>query len=805
MERFVQDIRYAVRKMLRARLFSVSVILTVALAIAANTSIFSFVNTELIRPMPFHQPERLVQIAEKNDKLNLPNFGASVLNFISWREQQRSFQEIAAAGFNTYTITGNGDPEQVYGNTITPGLPRVLGLSPIAGRSFTDAEERPGSTAVAMLSEGLWKRRFGGSQSILGQTVNLNGQATTIVGIAPPALSLISAAEIYTPLVIDPAKELRLNHVLIAFGRLKNGTSIEQAEAEMDSISAHIDQTYPEMKDWGVHLFTMPQTFTNPDTKTGLLVLMCAVFFVLLIACANIANLLLSRAVSRQQEMAVRTATGASRARLVRQLLIESVVLALAGGVIGIAAAFWAVRVIDSALPPALLAIPDVHVDATVLLFALAMTVLTGLLFGLAPAWRISNIDINDVLKQSGRAFSTRARLRNGLASAELSLATVLLIGAGLLIQSLSRLEHAHVGFDSRGLITFQRALPTAKYPLDAKMPQFYHDLLDSIQATPGVRAAAVSSGIPFGAGSYTTSPVIPQQSILPPETPAAIDWRMVSGNYFQAMSVPLLRGRSFTYADGPGSHPVAIVSQDAAKKMWGDADPIGRTFYRAADPDKTTFSVIGVAGDVRNTALNQQAPALYYPVAWRTSVIRPRVVVMDVVVRATGSPEALVPTLRQKVRELDPEVPLTNIRTMEDWMATSAAQPRLNAHLLTLFAAIALLIAGIGIYAVLAYSVTQRTQEIGLRIALGAEPGSVLRLVVREGMKVGLVGIGVGLVAALAAARVLSNIVYDLPVRDPATFASVAAALVVIALAACYVPARRAAKVNPVVALRYE
>ena len=805
MERFVQDIRYAGRKIRRAPLFSVSVILTVALAIAANTSIFSFVNTELIRPMPFHEPERLVQISEKNDKLNLPNFGTSVLNFLSWREQQHSFQEIAAAGFNTYTITGNGNPEQIYGNLISPGLPRVLGLRPVAGRAFTDDEGKPGSIPVAMISEGLWKRRFGGAQSILGQTVNLNGQTTTIVGIAPAALSLISAAEVYTPLIIDPAKELRLNHVLIAFGRLKSGTSIHQAESEMDSISAHIDQTYPEMQDWGVHLFTMRETFTNPDTKTGLLVLLCAVFFVLLIACANIANLLLSRAVSRQQEMAVRTATGASRSRLIRQLLIESVVLALAGGVIGVAAAFWAVRVINRALPPTILAIPDVHVDTTVLLFALAMTVMTGLLFGLAPAWRVSKIDINDVLKQSGRTLSTRARLRNGLAAAELSLATVLLVGAGLLIQSLSKLEHAHVGFDSHGLITFQLALPTAKYPLDARMPQFYHDLLDSIQATSGVRGAAVSSGIPFGAGSYTTSPVIPQQSVLPPGTPTAIDWRMVSGSYFQTMSVPLLRGRSFTYADGPGSLPVAIVSQDAAKKLWGDADPIGRTFYRAADPKKTAFSVVGVAGDVRNTALNQQAPALYYPLAWRTSVTRPRVVVMDVVVRTMGSPEALVPTLRQKVRELDPEVPLNNIRTMEDWMANSAAQPRLNAHLLTLFAAIALLIAGIGIYAVLAYSVTQRTQEIGLRIALGAQPGSVLRLVVREGMKVGLAGIGIGLAAALAAARVLSNIVYGLPVRDPATFASVAAALIVIAFAACYVPARRAARVNPVVALRYE
>lgn len=807
MEGLIQDIRYAFRKMTRALPFSIAVVLTVALAIAANTSMFSFVNAEILQPMPFIEANRVLQIAEKNDRLNLSSFAASVPNFLSWREQQRSFQELAAVGFNTYTITGSGDPEQVYGNLISPALVRLLGISPVAGRAFNDDEEKPGTTPVAMISEGLWKRRFGARRSILGQSVNLNGQATEIVGIAPAALSLISQAEIYTPLVIDPSKELRLNHAILVFGRLKTAVSMRQAQAEMDSISVHMDQTYPEMRDWGVRLLTLSESFTNPDTKTGLLVLLGAVFFVLLIACANIANLLLSRAVARQQEMAVRTSAGASRARLIRQLLIESVTLALTGGGIGIVTAFWAVRVINRALPPTFLAIPDVRVDGPVLLFALATTVVTGLLFGLAPAWRMSKLDVNEVLKQAGRGSTGggRARLRNGLAAAEVALATILLIGAGLLIRTLSNLEHAHVGFEPRGLITFQLALPTAKYPLDSAMPQFYHDLLDSIQAAPGIRAAAVSSGVPFGVGTYSTSPVIAQQSVLPPGTPAAIDWRMVSGSYFKTMSIPMLRGREFTYADGPGSPPVAMISQDAARKLWGSGDPIGRTFYRAADPNKTEFSVVGVVADVRNTALTQQAPAIYYPLAWHTGPIRPKVVVMDMVVRTTGSPEALVPTLRQKVRELDPDLPLANISTMESWIANSAAQPRLNARLLACFSALALLIAAIGIYAVLAYSVTQRTREIGLRIALGAPPRSVLRLVVSEGMKVGLIGIAVGLLGALAAGRALASIVYGVPVSDPATFAAVALALTLIALAACFIPARRAAKVDPMVALRYE
>jgi putative ABC transport system permease protein len=806
MEGLLQDSRYALRKMARAPLFSIAVVLTVALAIAANVSIFSFVNAELIRPMPFRDPARILQISEKNDRLNLPSFGASVLNFLAWREQQHCFQEIAAVGFNTYTITGSGDPEQLSGNLISPALMRVLGIPPAAGRAFTDDEEKPGATPVAMISEGLWKRRFGGNPSILGQSVELNGQATTIVGIAPAALSLISAAEIYTPLTIDPVKELRLNHVLLVFGRLNPGASIEQSQAQMDSISWRIDQTYPEMRDWGIRLLTMQETFVSADLKTGLIVLLCAVAFVLMIACANIANLLLSRASARQQEMAVRTATGASRTRLIRQLLVESIALAVLGGTLGVATAFWAVGTINRALPPNTLAIPQVRVDGVVLLFALVATVLTGLLFGLAPAWRMTRVDVNEILKSTARATAggSAVRLRNGLAAAEVALATVLLIGAGLLIKTLANLQHARLGFESRGLITFQLAMPTTKYPLESGMPQFYRSLLDSIQSAPGVSAAGVSSGIPFGAGNYTTSPVIAQQSVLPPNTPAAIDWRMVSGSYFRTMSIPLLRGRAFTDSDGPNSPPVSIVSQQTAKKLWGDADPIGRTFYRAADP-KTVFTVVGVVGDVRSTTLNQQSPALYYPIAWHIGQYRPKVVVMDIVVRTVGSPEPLLPTLRQKVHELDSEAPMANIRTMEDWVSSSAAQPRLNARLLALFAAIALLIAAIGIYAVLAYSVTQRTREIGLRLALGAHPAGVLRLIVGEGLKVGLTGIAIGLIGALLAGRALSSIVYGLSVRDPETFVIVTLALIVIALAACFIPARRAAKVDPMVALRYE
>ena len=796
-----KDFRYAARMMRQTPLFTAAVVLTIALAIGANVTIFSLVNAVLLRPLPFAQPSRLVQVAEKNDKLGLTAFGASVLNFLSWREQQQSFQELAAVGFANYTLSGTGEPEQFSGNLISPALTRVLGIAPVAGRAFRDDEEKPGAAPVAMVGEGVWKRRFGGDPTLIGRTINLNGAPTTVIGIAPASLSLISGGDIYTPLTINPAKEIRLNHVIFVVGRLKPGVTLPQAQAEMNLVSARVGRQFPEVRDWGINLITLFDTFVSPQLKTGLLALLGAVAFVLLIACANIANLLLARAAAREKEMAVRTAMGASRSRLLRQLLVESVTLSAAGGATGILAAFWAVRAVNRALPPNLLPVPEVHVDAAVLWFAAGVTILTGLLFGIAPAWRMAKVDLNNVLKQAGRGSTSgiHARLRNTLAAAELALATILLIGAGLLIQSLAHLQGARLGFAPHGLITFQLAPPPAKYPVTSRAPLFYRVLLESLRSVPGVRAAAVSSGIPFGAGNYTTHPMITTgQSVLAPGTAVPIDWRIVSPGYFSTMHVPLLRGRDFTDADGPNSLPVMIVSQATAKKFWGNADPLGRTLTRTADL-KTAFTVIGVVGDVRSTALNQESPALYYSMGPRVAGL------MDVAVRTEGAPEALLPSLRQKVHELDAELALANVRTMDEWVSNNAAQPRLNAVLLGVFAALALMIAAIGIYGVLAYSVNQRTREIGLRMALGAHPGKVLRLIVLEGMTVGLIGIGLGLLGGLALGRAVASLVYGVAVRDPATFAGVAFTLALVALAACVIPARRAARVDPMVALRYE
>jgi len=795
------DVRYAARMMRRTPMFTSVVIVTVALAIAANTAIFSVVNAVMLKPLPFQEPKRLVQVAEKNDKLNLPNFGASALNFLSWREQTQTFEELAAIGFSNYTLSGAGEPEQFSGNRISPALMHVLGLAPIAGRSFSNDEERPGGAPVAMVGERVWKGHFGADPTLVGRTISLNGEPTTVVGIAPDSLNLISGGDIYTPLTIDPAKEIRLNHVIFVVGRLRPGVSLKQAQAEMDAIAGRVGEQYPEVRDWGINLITLFDTFVSPQLKTGLLVLLFAVACVLLIACANIANLLLARATSRQKEMAVRTALGASRNRLLRQLLVESIILSSAGGATGLFAAVLAIKAINRALPPTLLPVPSVQIDASVLWFAVGLTIVTGLFFGIVPALRASKLDINEVLKQTGRASSSGAavRLRKSLAAGELALATILMIGAALLIQTLLKLQRVQLGFDAQGLMTFQLAPPTTKYPVTTKAPLLYRSLLDSLKSVPGVTGAAVSSGIPFGAGNFTTHPMITTgQSALAPGTAVPIDWRIVSPEYFKTMRIPLLSGRTFTDQDGPETARVMIVSQATAKKFWGDADPLGRTLTRTADP-KTPFTIVGVVGDVHNTALNQESPALYYPITTRVAPL------MDVVVRSSGSPEALLPTIRQRVHELDGELALANVRTMDQWLSNSAVQPRLNSTLLGVFATIALVIAAIGIYGVLAYSVSERTREIGLRMALGATNFGVLRLIVGEGMKVVMIGIGIGLLGALALGRTLSSLVFGVTVRDPTTFTVVAMILAGVALAACVVPARRAARVDPMVALRGE
>ena len=796
----LHDLRYTARMLRKSPLFTLAIVLTVALGIGANTAIFSFVNAVILRPLPFDQPDRLVWVAERNDKLHMPTFAASVLNYLSWKDQQpRSLDQLAALGFATFNLTGRGEPEQFTGGTLTPSLLPLLGIKPVLGRTFRDGEDRPGAEKAVMIGEALWKRRFGADPSIVGSSLTLNGARTTVVGIAPASLAVLSNGDMWMPLTIDPAKEIRLNHVILAVGRLRPGVTLERAQAEMDTVSARVGQQYPEVKDWGIRLVDFYHVFVSPELQTALVVLLAAVGCVLLIASANVANMLLARAGVRQKEIAVRTAMGAHRSHLLQQLLVESLVLSAIGGAIGVVAAWWGVEALNALIPANLLPVPDVRVDLTVLAFALALTIATGLLFGFAPAWHAVKADLNEVLKQTSRGSSgARSRLRNGLAAGELALATMLLIGAGLLTQSLVRLQNVDLGFQPDRLLTFQLSLPSSAYPPESTT-DFYRRLLESLRAVPGVRDAAVSSGIPFGQGNYTATPIVTNgPSPLPADTAVTTDWRVVSPGYFRAMQIPLLRGRDFLDSDcSPAAPKVVLVSQATARRFWGDSDPLGRTLHRQGDPSRE-YVVVGVVGDVRQRTLAEEAPSIYYP----SFNLAAR---MDVVVRTQVPPTSVLSAVRQKVHDLDASLPVSTVRTMDEWVSNSAAQSRLNAILLGVFAVCALIIAAIGIYGVLAYSVTQRTQEIGLRMALGAANAQVLRLIVREGMMVGAIGIGVGIVGALAISRVLTSLVFETPVRDPLTFVIAAGSLALVALLACVLPARKASRVDPIVALRSE
>ena len=795
------DLRYSLRALRNAPVFACAAILTLALGIGANTAIFSVFNAVLLHPFPFASPGRLIRIYEKNDKLNLPQFASSVLNYLSWKEQSQTFEEIGFIAAASLNLSGSGEPEQFAGNAVSASFPRVLGMRAVAGRFFRDDEEKPGGARVAVVSEGLWKRRFGGDPGLIGRTITLNGTPTTVAGIGPSAMSFLTQSEIWIPYVIDPGREARLNHVTAAIGRLKTGVPLTQAQAEMDTIAQRVGMQYPENKDWGVRLQTFDRWIVPDQLRVALGVLLAAVGFVLLIACANVANLLLSRAVARQKEIAIRAALGAGSGRLIRQFLTESLVLSSIGGAAGLMGAYWAVRAIGSSLPANLLPVSEITVDSNVLVFAMLLAIASGILFGLAPAWQGAKLDLNEVLKQGGRSSSASARpyLRKILIGGELALATVLLVSAGLLMQSLFRLQRVRVGFTAGRLLTFQVSAIGPKYNGIAQSWTLYQSLIESIRTIPGVRDAAVSSGIPFGAGAYNTTPAQPVgPALLPVGQSIPVDWRIVSPGYFRAMNIPLLRGREFTAQDNATAAPAMIISQNTAEKFWGKGDPVGHVVRLSSSGRE--FRVAGVVGDVLNTALGQPiAPAMYLSAAARVAPV------MDVAVRTEAEPSLVLPAVRRKLQELDRELPMSNIRTMEEWLSRNSAQPRLNTVLLELFAMIALLIAAIGIYGVLSYSVSQQTREIGVRVALGAQRTEVLKLVLREGMTMALAGIGAGLVAGLAVSRVLASLLFGMQARDPLTFAVVAIVLTVVAAAACCIPALRAARVDPVVALRNE
>ena len=795
-----KHLRFTFRTLRKSPAYALTTILTIGLGVGASTAIFSVVNAVMLRALPFASPERLVWVAEKNDKLRLPWFAASVLNYLSWREGQVSFDQLGAIRQSSYNLTGKGEPEQFTGNEISPSLFRVLGVRPVLGRDFQEDEDQPASQPVAIIGEGLWKRRFGGEPSVIGRNVTLNGAAYTVVGVAPSAPEILSQGDIWTPLVLDRSKERRLNHLIVVVGRLKRGVSIPQAQAEMDIVARRVGEQFPEVRDWGIHLQAIYDYVVAKELRIALLVILGAAILVLITAAANVANLLLSRAVARQKEVAVRIAIGASRTNLLCQLLMESTVLAFAGGAVGVAMGTLAVRSMNASLPPNLLPV-SVTIDGFVLLFAFAVTVSSGILFGLAPAWQAWRTDLHSLLKEAGRSGAgvPRSLVRQALIGGELALATLLLIAAGLLLQSLLRLGNARLGFRAEGLLTFEITPQPARYDTVAKRTALYRDLVERLESLPGVSGAAMTTCVPFGNGLQSRTPATPVgRSLLEPSQSIPIDWRSVSPGYFRTMEIPLLRGRQFTDGDTATGPNVMIVSQGLAERVWGSEDPLGRAM-RIVGSGKV-YTVIGVVGDARNSALNAEPyPTMYYStnaVTWPT---------MDVVLRIAQDPYGGLQGARQRLRELDPDLSMFSVRSMNDWLSRSIAQPRLNAVLVTAFGCLALLMAAIGVYGVLSYLVNQRTREIGLRMALGAQRQRVIGLVIKEGMILALTGIAAGVLSALLVSQVLSSLLYGVAARDASTFAATAITLTLVALAACIAPAVRASRVDPILALRCE
>jgi putative ABC transport system permease protein len=681
------DLRYALRTLKKSAVFAATAAGTLALGIGANTAMFSVLDAQLLRPLPFGAADRLVRVAERNDKLSLPDFTASPLNYLSWKEAAQCFDQMGAVGYNSLALTGHDDPEQFDGNMITPSLLALLKMRPIAGREFLEGEDQPGGPPVVMLGEKVWRRRFAADPSIVGQSLTFDGLPRKVVGIMPASFSVISPGDVFTPMVIDRPRENRLAHTITVVARIKPGVSVAQAQAEMDSVAARVGQEYPQVKDWGVRLFTFSDWFVPQPLKTALLVLMGAVGLVLCIACANIASLLLSRGVARQREIGVRMALGASRIDLLRQCLVESVVLSAVGGVAGVALAYSALALMKTLLPPNALPFSDFRIDAAALLFTALGVVGAALAFGLIPAWHTSRLELNSTLKQGGRSGSARhSATHRILAASELTLATVLLISGGLLLESLLRLQSVRPGFDTSHLLTFQLTPPPLRYSTPAVSWGLYERLITALRAMPGVESAAISSGAPFGGGAYTRTPIAPVgTSALAVGQSVPTDWRAVSPGFLQTMKIPLIRGRFISEQDVATAPAVAVVSQKMATTFWGSEDPLGKV-VRVVGSGKELL-VVGVVGDVLNQTLDQAAiPGLYYSAMqrlWPT---------MDVVVRTRGVPESAIAEARQVLRELDPSLPLATVKSMDEWIGESVARPRMQAALVGIFGASALL-----------------------------------------------------------------------------------------------------------------
>ncbi|MDQ3119688.1 MAG: ABC transporter permease [Verrucomicrobiota bacterium] len=812
MSTFITDLRYAVRMLLKSPGFTLIAVVALALGIGANTAIFSVVNAVLLRPLPYKAPEELVWLWGTNPQNDIKQETASYPDFNDWRQQAQSFNGMAGFASSAPILGGTeGEPERLRAGVAIGDLFSVLGVEPALGRKFLPEENEEGKHRVVLLSHALWQRRFGGDPGIVSRQVMINNNQHTIVGVLPAAFQdplpgEAQRLEMWLPLSVTAnMKQARRGDFLNVVARLKPGTTRQQAEAEMTGITAQLEKQYPNTNTgWGIIVQSMHETITG-DVRPALLVLLGAVSVLLLIACANVANLLLARATARQREIAIRAALGASRGRIIGQLLTENVLLSLCGGVLGLLFAYWGMDALLALNPGNIPRLDSIGIDRAVLLFTIGVSLVTGLVFGLAPALTVSKPQFNDTLKDGGRGGmegGTARRLRSGLAVAEIALSFVLLVGAGLLIRSFLQLQDVNPGFSADHLLTVNLSLPAAKYPENQQVVNLYDQLLARLAVQPGVQSATVTTALPLAGGSeyaaFTVEGRIPARTDRQPDAES----RIVGPDYFRALQIPLRKGRLLEERDATGAPDVVVINETMTRKYFGGDDPIGKriTFGDAQAADAEWFTVVGIAGDVRGSSLNAEPYAQVYG-SYRQSPRR----AMTVVLRTAGEPLALAAIVRQQVAALDPQQPLYNMRTAEQVLAASIARPRFNMLLIALLAGIALVLAGIGVYGVISYSVTQRTRELGVRMALGASAGNVLKLVVGEGMFLAGIGIAIGIAAAIGVSRIMASLLYGVTATDPFTFVSLALLLAAIAFVACYIPARRATKVDPMVALRYE
>jgi putative ABC transport system permease protein len=815
MEGVFQDIRFGLRQMRKNPGFTAVVVITLALGIGANTAIFSVVNGVLLRPLQFRDPDRLVRVWHVPPAASFPGmttFSVSAANYVDWERQNHVFERMAIYTGRGFTLTGSGNAESVEASPVSPGFFSTLGVQPILGRTLLPEEDQVGRSNVVVLSHRFWQEHFGSNTGIVGRDISLDGHNYLVAGVMPASFRYPDFAQLWTPMAwTDQERAVRGEHHYVVIARLKPGMGLKQAQAEMDTISNRLQQQYPEDdKGWGAIVVPLHGDMVS-DVRPALLVLLGAVAFILLIACVNVANLSLAKTFTRKKEIAIRTALGASRARVLRQVLAESVLLALSGGAVGLLCAHFGIRLIVAFLGDKLPQSVEVGLDLRVLVFTALISLVTGVLSGVLPALRLAGNDVSQALKQGlGRTDTDSGghRTRRTLVVAEVALSLALLFGAGLMIRSFQQLHRVNPGFESHGVLTMTVTVASSKFPTPAGQVRFFDRVLQGMRSLPGVESAAVIDDIPLDQNGSHQPVAVEGRPTVPMSEQPEVDVRLASPGYMDAMHIPLLRGRNLNDADIAGRPTVVVISESMAKQFWANEDPIGKHLTLTFFPDAVR-EVVGVVGDVKLDGLDQTRPssALYFPLGQASAPVNGgwQSFPMTLVVRTRTSPNSLVSAVSNAVHEVDREVPLTDVLTMDDVVNHSTSQQRFNMLLLGSFAGLALILAAIGIYSVLSYSVRRRVNEIGIRLALGARLSDVLQMVVLEGMKPTLLGVGIGVVIAAVLGRAMSSLIFEVKPGDPLTFLAVAVLLATVALLASIIPAYRAAKVDPMVALRYE